>query len=206
MYRRGFRAEALTIGSLTAVYITYVAGYFVPFGGFVPGPRFLIPILPFLGVALAPAFKRLPLTSLALGAISVVLLTVITATGPLLAFDGRWWDRLASGWFAGHSWYLVLPFALLVAFGLGLALTATPAVRMRDASVAAAAVAAWVALWVVAPEQLGWSAADALRVATGMAVAVLVATVVARDVRLAGRWRSGRLSPTRSPRPRSSPI
>jgi hypothetical protein len=206
MYRKGLRAEAVTIGSIAVLYLAYVSGYFVPFGGFVPGPRFLVPILPFLGVALAPAFKRLPLTSMALAALSIVLLTVVTATGPLLAFDGRWWQRLEDGWFAGRSWYMVVPFAVLVGAALSFAVRAMPRVPASDSLTAVAALAAWFGVSAVAPDGFGWSAADALLVAASAAVAIVAVTVLAREVRLDLRWRSARLSSTRSPRPRSSPI
>lgn len=37
MYRRGFRAEAVTIASIAFEYLAYNSGYVVPFGGLVPG-------------------------------------------------------------------------------------------------------------------------------------------------------------------------
>ena len=44
----------------------YDSGYWLPFGGGSPGPRFLIPMLPFLAVGLACAWRRFPATTLAL--------------------------------------------------------------------------------------------------------------------------------------------
>ena len=185
-WRRGFRAESLTIAAVALGYLVYNSGYFQPFGGFVPGPRFLVPILPFLGVALAPAFRRLPATSLALGAVSVALTCAITVTGPLLAFDGRWYERLFDGWFGGRSWYVVVPFALLMLGAVAFALRATPLERPHDLAVAAAAVAAWIALWIVAPDKLeGWRVSEVLLVAGLAAAGATVATLLARGVRVA---------------------
>ena len=54
------RAEALMIGGVTLAFLVYNSGYYLPFGGGSPGPRFLIPMLPFLGVPLAVAYRRCP--------------------------------------------------------------------------------------------------------------------------------------------------
>ncbi len=40
-------------------------GYFLPYGGVSPGPRFFIPAVPFLAVGLAPAFARIPIATCA---------------------------------------------------------------------------------------------------------------------------------------------
>ena len=43
------KAEALTITAIALAFFVYDSGYWLPFGGGTPGPRFLIPLLPFLG-------------------------------------------------------------------------------------------------------------------------------------------------------------
>ena len=50
LYRRGKRAEALTIGGVCLCYLGYNSGYYLPFGGGFMGPRFLTTMLPFLAV------------------------------------------------------------------------------------------------------------------------------------------------------------
>ena len=60
MLRRRQRAEANVILAVAAVYFIYNSGYWLPFGGGTPGPRFLIPALPFLAIGLATAYRRLP--------------------------------------------------------------------------------------------------------------------------------------------------
>ncbi|HEY2719438.1 MAG TPA: hypothetical protein VGI52_07390, partial [Solirubrobacteraceae bacterium] len=58
LYRRGKRAEALTIGGVCLCYVGYNSGYYLPFGGGAPGPRFLITMVPFLACPLGLALKR----------------------------------------------------------------------------------------------------------------------------------------------------
>ena len=60
LYRRGMKAEALTITAIALAYFIYDTGYWLPFGGGTPGPRFLIPLLPFLGVAHGRGLAPLP--------------------------------------------------------------------------------------------------------------------------------------------------
>src|SRR5690348_16428602 len=66
LYRRGRRAEALTIAAVSVAFLIYNSGYYLPYGGGSPGPRFLIPMLPFLAVPLALAFRRFPALTVAL--------------------------------------------------------------------------------------------------------------------------------------------
>ncbi len=80
MWRRGHVAEALVAGVLTVAFVLSDAGYFLPYGGASPGPRFFVPALPFLVLGLPFAFSKLPRTVLALAALSVVLMTVDAVT------------------------------------------------------------------------------------------------------------------------------
>ena len=58
MRRSGHRAEAWTIAAVAIAYFLYNAGYWQPYGGGTPGPRFLIPALPFVAIGLAFAYRR----------------------------------------------------------------------------------------------------------------------------------------------------
>src|SRR5262249_56620406 len=82
MRRRGNRAEVTTIAAIAIVYFLYNAGYWLPFGGGTPGPRFLIPALPFLAIGLAPAYRRLPALTLGLAIPSAVFMLAGTPTFP----------------------------------------------------------------------------------------------------------------------------
>jgi hypothetical protein len=187
LYRRGYRAEAVLVAAVALGYLVYNSGYYQPFGGFVPGPRFLVPMLPFLGVPLALAFQRLPLTTAALALVSIVLIAAVTATGPLLAFDNRWHERLLDGWFGGRGWLTVVPFAVLLTATVVLALRAQPLpLEWGEAPLAAVAVGGWALLWLVAPSKLGgWSVGAALAVAA--LAAVVTAAIVAGGSRVALR-------------------
>ena len=57
-------------------------GYYDPYGGDSPGPRFFIPALPFLAVGLAPAFTRWRVPTIVLAAASVVASTAVAVTWP----------------------------------------------------------------------------------------------------------------------------
>ena len=80
LWRRGLRAEALVCGVITAAYLVAECGYFLPYGGLSPGPRFFVPALPFLGLGLAPAFARWRLATTALTAASVIATTAVVLT------------------------------------------------------------------------------------------------------------------------------
>jgi hypothetical protein len=74
------RAEAIVCAAVTLLFLVVSFGYFLPYGGVSPGPRFVIPALPFLAVGLAPAFARLPGPTTVLAALSVLAMTAITLT------------------------------------------------------------------------------------------------------------------------------
>jgi hypothetical protein len=67
---RRYRAEAVLCAGVTIAFVILNIGYFLPYGGS-PGPRFLIPALPFLALGLAPAFAQFPRSTGALAVVSV---------------------------------------------------------------------------------------------------------------------------------------
>src|SRR5205085_12293175 len=80
--RPELRREIAVCSVVVVGYVVANAGYYLPLGGATPGPRFLLPALPFatILVALAPRVLR-PLVALQL-AFSLVLCTIATVTMP----------------------------------------------------------------------------------------------------------------------------
>jgi hypothetical protein len=169
LWRRGLRAEAALIGALCVAEVTWNSGHngtFMSLGGWVPGPRFLIPLLPFLCFALAPALRRAPATVGALALVSAGAMVVATSAEPLLRDDDtrHWLSRIGHGNFTatvvslsgvGHGWLAILPFYLvvLVAAIAAIAATRLPLAR-RDLTTAAGALVAWLLVEHSAPELL----------------------------------------------------
>jgi hypothetical protein len=91
MARRGHRAEAILAGVLAAAFVWVSAGYFLPYGGGSPGPRFLAPALPFLVLGLPFAAGRLPRATLLLAFASVVLTTCDAVTWGMRNEHDRWY-------------------------------------------------------------------------------------------------------------------
>jgi hypothetical protein len=163
LYRRGRRAEALTIGGIALSFLVYNAGYYLPFGGGSPGPRFLIPVLPFLGVPLAIAYRRFPAATLALALCSAATILAATVTQPLLGNDatGYWAHVVGIASFehtvatiagAGNGWGGLVPVIAALALTAALAIAATPRTALtRGALPAAAAVSAWAVVALAAP-------------------------------------------------------
>src|ERR1700677_4930107 len=87
LYRRGKRAEALTITGICICYLGYNAGYYLPFGGGFMGPRFLDTLLPFLAFPVALALKRWPGPTVALAGVSIATTVIATITHPLVGYE-----------------------------------------------------------------------------------------------------------------------
>ena len=202
LYRRR-RAEALTIGAVAGSFLLYNTS-FIYFGGFGPGPRYLIPALPFAVVGLAAAYRRIPVTTLALAGVSAAAMVLATITEPLLpnnegpgivrfgdvAHPSRWLDRLRDGTFTdtvfahaglGHGWLSIAPVLVVVASAVALAAAAVGRLEVarRDAECAAVAVAGWLVALLAAPELLHHDRFEGGVAGVSGAVALLVAVVLA---------------------------
>jgi hypothetical protein len=79
-WRQGFRAEAALCMMTCAAFLIAECGYFIPYGGVSPGPRFLVPALPFAAIGMGVAFARLPLATWILAVMSIVATLAITLT------------------------------------------------------------------------------------------------------------------------------
>src|SRR5262249_25589288 len=98
LYRRGHRSEAVFVAGLTAAMLLYNASYYLPFGGFSAGPRFLILLLPFLAFPLADAWLRWRAVTLLVAAVSAFWMIAATLGGPNLPdvdSPNLWLTRLA---------------------------------------------------------------------------------------------------------------
>jgi hypothetical protein len=158
MYRRGRRLESLTLLAIVGAYWFYVSGYWWPFGGQVPGPRYMIPILPFAALGLPFAWKRFPLTTLGSAVASACIMGAATLTQPLVREFGvnRWWDGISKGFFtitvptlfgAGNGWAATAPvIASFVIGGLLAAVATTGLDFSRDRLIAVIGLFAW-GLW-----------------------------------------------------------
>jgi hypothetical protein len=167
LYRAGRRAEALVITSVGLVYLLYNSGYYLPYGGQVPGPRFLITALPFLALPLALSFRRFPALTIGLAAVSATCMAIPTMVKPFVSGEGdtgQWMRLLEHHDFQGtivtltgtQGWVTVIPFiALLLVAGV-LAAAASPRGRLawRSLAGAATAVGTWTVLAIFAPRVL----------------------------------------------------
>jgi hypothetical protein len=169
LYRRGRRAEALTIAGICLCYLGYNSGYYLPFGGGFMGPRFLTTMLPFLAVPLGVAFKRFPGPTIALTGVSVAAMVIATITHPLVGYENETviWARLlgngnfqptiATAYGLGRGWGGIWPFLLAAGGGLVLAGWATARMRLTATALIAGvlAVLAWALFAWIAPTVLG---------------------------------------------------
>jgi hypothetical protein len=169
LYRRGKRAEALTITGICICYLGYNAGYYLPFGGGFMGPRFLDTLLPFLAFPIALTLKRFPGPTIALAGISITTTVIATITHPLIGYENEtvtWMHYLSEGYFQptiasayglGRGWGGIWPFLLAAGGGVLLAAWATPRLRLSGPALGAGllAILAWALFAALAPTLLG---------------------------------------------------
>jgi hypothetical protein len=207
MHRGGRRAEALTIGAVALGYLLYNAGYWLPFGGGSAGPRFLIPVLPFLAVPLALAWRRYPLPTIALAVPSALMMVAATLGHPMIGDDNiGFWVEIArfenfqhtvvTALGGGNGWAAVAPFAGLIAAGALLAWSSMPhePVAARQRWFALGTLVGWTGLAYLAPAALGHDSAltnedtrTLILAAAGTTLVVLMLTQLTR-LRPSGGW------------------
>jgi hypothetical protein len=175
LYRRGNRAEALTIVGVCLCFLIYNSGYYLPFGGGAPGPRFTITMLPFLACPLGLALKRFPAPTIVLASISIVTMAIITITHPLVGYENEtvvWTRLLSKGEFQPTvlsalgigsprvgvaDWAGISPFLLVAAAAVIAVAAATPRLRLPSRALVAGVLtlAAWALFAALAPTVLG---------------------------------------------------
>ena len=128
LWRLGRRAETAVCAAIPLLFLTYNAAYYLPFGGQSPGPRFLVPALPFLVLPLALVLRVRPLVVVGVGLASIAVMALATLTGPLTGLEygsepgsaassarsssRRWADGSGSSRRAGVVVFLLLPICV----------------------------------------------------------------------------------------------
>jgi hypothetical protein len=217
LMRRKHRAEANTILAVAAVYFIYNSGYWLPYGGGTPGPRFLIPALPFVALGLAYAYKRFPALTLGMAIPSGLFMLVGTLTYPLIGRQGMgtWADWLVQGrlehtvltaFGVTNAWLALAPFFAAIAVAIVLAVRATPGTLFADYRLAVPAVVGWAFISALAPVLANYEISPLNRgnqsvlwlVAAGALLSLLTLTAV--------RVREGRAHPkSQAPAPAPEP-
>jgi len=193
LYRSQWRAEVRTIAAIALGYLVYNAGYWLPFGGGSPGPRFLIPMLPFLALGLGPAWRRWPAATLALAAVSATTMVSATMSYPMIGTQdpGVWVRRmLDDGIFQhsvldltgiAHGFVAIAPFIVFVAIALALGVSSLGRAGFATgARWAPVAVGVWVAGAIVLPHPFEAPSSGALLLIATAAVVGLAAVACAR--------------------------
>src|SRR5271168_1935105 len=169
LYRRGRRAEALTIGGICLCFLAYNSGYYLPFGGGFMGPRFLDTMLPFLAFPIALTLKRFPGPTIALAAVSITTTVIATITHPLIGYENEaasWMRYLSKGLFQPtiasayglwRGWGGIWPFLLAAGAAVLAATLATPRLRLSPATLrwGLVALVGWALFAALAPTVLG---------------------------------------------------
>ncbi len=206
LMRRRHRAEANTILAIAAVYFIYNSGYWLPFGGGTPGPRFLIPALPFLAIGLAYAYRRLPALTLGLAIPSAVFMLVGTLTYPLIGKQGigTWADWLVQGRLehtvltalgVTNAWLALAPFFAAIVIAIVLAVRATPDTLFADYRLAVPAVIGWACVSALAPTLARYEIGPFNRGNTSVLWLIAAGVLLSLLTLTAFRLREGRTQP-----------
>ena len=167
MRSNGKRAEANLIIAIVALFFIYDTGYWLPFGGGTPGPRFLVPTLPFIALGFVEAWRRIPATTLVLSACGFVVMATALLTYPLVGAGNlfQWQERALDNTFQhtiltvfglGDGWPTIIPVLALFAAAIWLGARATGALAVRaDTRLALCALSAWALLALALSRLLG---------------------------------------------------
>ena len=188
-------------GGVAAIFLTYNAAYYLPWGGQAPGPRFLVPALPFLALPLAMALRSRPLVVAGVGTVSVAVMTLATITDPLTGEEhgiAAWWTlardsdlvdtivdarrcRPGLGWEPCPSCS-----GSRSRVALGLSLLPLRARLRAEGPLLAGAIGAWALLAAVAPNLL--PADEGHGSAEGTVAVLLLSALIAAALALALRY------------------
>jgi len=180
LYREGRREDALVPAAVAATYLAYNMCYYLPFGGAVPGPRFLITVLPFLAVPMAAAYRKAPIATLSLAVVSAATMATATITLPILSTSAStriWWRLLEAGHFSTRDANVAAfaGFAVLGILAAGLA-TPKPRVTRHDLELALLGLGSWFVIRRAGPALLAHDLAT--RQVWGLVVLVVIGVVV----------------------------
>jgi len=188
---RGHRREVAFIAGVSLIYLVYNAAYYSPLGGATPGPRLLIPILPFAVLAVGAAVRAWPLSLLTLALPSAAILLAAHLTQPLISspFDTRdWWRWLRTDGYSStlvspgaHGWLPAVPVVLAALAALAAAIASVRSVDRIDRSTALVCAAGWLTAFVSFPH-LARSFVGAAALAATLAVIALASRRGARGV------------------------
>ena len=197
LWRRGFRGETGVIAVICGLFIVYVAGCWWPIGGLVPGPRYLIPVLPFAALGLAYTWKRLPSTTLVLSLAGMVVMLFATLTHPLVngMAVSNWWT-----WFEKRRFSVtaleaflgvppsiaVLIVVLLFAVAIVLGAVATERLYFRrDLFIALGALAVWAFGSLVVAPHVGETVNKKVLQVSGLPVEIVLSALATAVIGLA---------------------
>jgi hypothetical protein len=162
LWRRGRRRDAIFIAAACLLFVVYNSGYYSPLGGATPGPRFLVCVLGFAALALAPLVRLLPLSFLSLLCASALVLLAAHLTQPLISQPyntGDWWQWIRGEGYSSmifaptsHDWPAALPLTLAAIAALVAVAASLLPVAPADVLPATAALAAWGIGLVVLPQ------------------------------------------------------
>jgi hypothetical protein len=211
LWKRSRPREAAFIGGVCLTYLIYNAAYYSPLGGATPGPRFLILVIPFAALALAPVVRACPLSLLALALPSFALLLAAHLTQPLISppYEPKdWWHWLRSNGLSStvlepgnHGWFPALAIVLAALTAVAAAIGSVRQTDRTDVSAALVCLVAWSTALVSFPH-LARSPLGATAIAAMLAIAVLVSrrgvwgvgTIIAVGLGLDGVHRHAALS------------